>query len=45
MVDAVEVLAVLQLCFCLQVIMIECIDLKNVINYQEVELLKQTIKV
>lgn len=25
--------------------MIECVDLKNVINYQEVELLKQTIKV
>lgn len=33
------------MCFCLQVIMIECVDLKNVINYQEVELLKQTIKV
>lgn len=25
--------------------MIECLNLKNVINYQEVELLKQTIKV
>lgn len=30
---------------CLQVIMIECADLKNVINYQEVEALKHTIKV
>uniref|UniRef100_A0A674NLC9 Interleukin 1 receptor accessory protein-like 2 n=1 Tax=Takifugu rubripes TaxID=31033 RepID=A0A674NLC9_TAKRU len=28
----------------IKVIMIECVDLKNVINYQEVELLKQTIK-
>lgn len=31
--------------FCIQVIMIECADLKNVINYQEVEALKHTIKV
>lgn len=31
--------------FCVQVIMIECADLKNVINYQEVEALKHTIKV
>ena len=30
---------------CVQVIMIECADLKNVINYQEVEALKHTIKV
>lgn len=30
---------------CIQVIMIECADLKNVINYQEVEALKHTIKV
>lgn len=30
---------------CLQVIMIECADLRNVINYQEVEALKHTIKV
>lgn len=29
----------------LQVIMIECADLKSVINYQEVEALKHTIKV
>ncbi|CAF94900.1 unnamed protein product, partial [Tetraodon nigroviridis] len=29
----------------IKVIMIECLNLKNVINYQEVELLKQTIKV
>ena len=32
-------------CLCDQVIMIECADLKNVINYQEVEALKHTIKV
>ena len=31
--------------WCVQVIMIECADLKNVINYQEVEALKHTIKV
>lgn len=31
--------------YCFQVIMIECADLKNVINYQEVEALKHTIKV
>lgn len=30
---------------CVQVIMIECADLKNVMNYQEVEALKHTIKV
>lgn len=30
---------------CVQVIMIEVADLKNVINYQEVEALKHTIKV
>lgn len=33
------------LCLCSQVIMIECADLKSVINYQEVEALKHTIKV
>lgn len=44
-VNGVEVFVYRKLCFSLKVIMIECVDLKNVINYQEVELLKQTIKV